>query len=370
MFKPFLQIVHISDLHIVASTFQQRARLRAVLRVAQAVGPISRWLEDGMAPHDVMAPDLFLDLVEAIGPRDLAWSRHPLWIIDTGDLTTFGDDDSLAEGQDFLRRLQQRGQTSSLHSNHGNHDAWPEVLPILAGRQAIPRHRNTLLSRWYRAQRPDMPLACNIPDGSGQVQLYAADSVLHDRAANTRALGEIDARQLAQLTALLAVQQGDPHARNFRILATHHPVHFEGPPLLRCGMVMRNDSAVAQAIGGPGQPPQIQLVMSGHTHALFPRHGHLGQTARHCSNHPILGMDQCQYVVGSLMQMDKFNKRGAAPHQAVVLRFYYYTTNQTIMGIERILTARTRGANGTASGPYQVVPDAKGAPSQQMVFCR
>jgi hypothetical protein len=89
-------------------------------------------------------------------------------------------------------------------------------------------------------------------------------------------------------------------------------------------MVMKNDAEVARELekGSPGRKrPLVHLVLSGHTHALFPGLQALPSSARECE-HPDLGDDQCQLIVGSLMQLDKFQKRGDWPHQCEILRIY------------------------------------------------
>jgi hypothetical protein len=369
-FEPFLQVIHVSDLHIVADTFSQRPMLRGVLRLAQHWKAAKEYLEDGMAPHDVLAPDAFLDFAEAIGPQDPEWANLPTWLVDTGDLTTFGDDDSLSEGHGFLAAIHTRSKAAGAKALYGNHDAWPSDFPLVAGSGAIAKHKQHLLTNWYTPPQPRLSVTCDIPDGSGQVQLFGVDTVLHDRIANTRALGEVGKQQRQALRQLIQSNQGDARARHFRMLATHHPVHFEGPPLLRCGMVMTDDRDLASDTGGPGKAALIQLVLSGHTHKLFPEHETLPPTPRHCTNHPVLGHDQCQFVVGTLMQMDKFGKRGDCPHQAVVLRFYYSKQNQSLMLVQRLLAARTKGSQGTAVGPYELVPTSKRTPIEQMVFRR
>jgi hypothetical protein len=72
---------------------------------------------------------------------------------------------------------------------------------------------------------------------------------------------------------------------------------------------------------------------------------------------PDLGNDQCQFVVGTLMQLDKYRKRAQWPHQCEVLRLYYSPTDQSVLLLERLLVARRAGRNypGTGIGPYGFV---------------
>jgi hypothetical protein len=145
-------------------------------------------------------------------------------------------------------------------------------------------------------------------------------------------------RQLDDLDAL--VQAGatapGPSGPHLRILATHHPVHFP-PARPRYEMVIANERAVGKRLEAATRP--VHLVLSGHTHALFPEHGVLPRSPRDVAHDP-LGTDQCQLVIGTLMQVDRFGKRGDHPHQAEILRFYQDPTEPGAVVVERCLAAR------------------------------
>jgi hypothetical protein len=203
--------------------------------------------------------------------------------------------------------------------------------------------------------------------------LFSVDSVVCDRYLNTRAFGRVDNSQLSKLAAL--VDTGATSGSDFRILVVHHPVHYPTPPRLRAGMVMRNDRKVARFLDGKtglGKHPIVHLVLSGHTHALFPEHGLLPPSARFC-NHWALGQDQCQMIVGSLMQLDTFGKRGDSPHQCQVLRLYCSPSQPDVVRVERLLAARKPGqgaARGAARGPYEFVrlPNDPQKIAEEIVF--
>jgi len=387
-FDPFLQIIHVSDLHLVSTQFTQQPLLRTLRRILQHVPGLHEAIEDGMAPHDPTALSAFEDFVRKIVADDPEWRARQNWIVDTGDLTTFGDDPSLKEGQDFLGAIQAAatvgGSPGTLHSIHGNHDAWPANFPALEGDAQIGAHRARLRATWYPKRWPDAPLRCPIPGGGGrEVQLYAINTVLHDRLRNTVALGEVQEDcywqhgrpqplpdvQMTELAKLIDTHGGQA-ARHMRILATHHPVHFPPPvPAMRWKMVLGNDTHVARLLDSPtpGQlAPRVHLVMSGHTHALFPDHGTLPQTAQLCT-HQHLGLHQAQLVVGSLCQLDFFGKRGGTPQQAEVLRFHASPTRSEIL-VQRLLASRAPGPNGTAIGPYEFVQTSGGAVEEEIEF--
>jgi hypothetical protein len=206
----------------------------------------------------------------------------------------------------------------------------------------------------YPVATPQLLLRQLIPHGRGEIQLYSADSVIHDLWYNTLARGEVGDPQLYDLKNLVDANFSDKR-RDLRILIVHHPVHY---PPRRPGfqMSMKNDSDVAKFLDTPrpnGVYPLVHLVLSGHTHYLYPRHGQLPSEPSLC-NHPDLGDAECQFVVGSLMQLDKNGRRQAWPHQCEVLRFYYSDRDPAVISVDRFLAARQSGTDqrGAGIGPY------------------
>lgn len=90
--------------------------------------------------------------------------------------------------------------------------------------------------------------------------------------------------------------------------------------------------------------PFVHIVLSGHTHAIFPEHGQLPHSPRTCAHDP-LGTDQCQIVIGTLMQVDRFQKRGEHPHQCQVLRFHQDPGTPNLVVVQRLLAARNPYSN-------------------------
>jgi hypothetical protein len=125
-------------------------------------------------------------------------------------------------------------------------------------------------------------------------------------------------------------------------------------------MAMRNDYEVATALDTRSQNgayPLVHLVLSGHTHSLYPAHAALPLEPCLCAHAP-LQSNQVQLVVGSLMQLDRYNKRNGWPHQCQILRFYFSDSRPSILAVERLLAARQSGLEykGTGIGPYKIVP--------------
>jgi 3',5'-cyclic AMP phosphodiesterase CpdA len=356
-FKAFLQIVHISDLHVIdpksPHAVALRSRIRTWRRLSSAL--VAR-LADGMAPHDELAASLFTDFLSEITAQDAVWSSCKTWLVDTGDLTSLGDSASLDLGGRHLKAFAK--VCPDVASTYGNHDAWPGRFPLFAADAAISAQTTALTARKYVVAAPTGSLSNPIPHGAGHVHLYFVDSIIHERKRNTLALGEVPASQLDALKNIVD-QTSSAQSHDFRILAVHHPVHYP-PPRPRTQMVMRNDSAVAVELDTPtpgGIHPVAHLIMSGHTHRLFPAHGTLPSQTALCNHHD-LGDEQCQLVVGSLMQLDKLNQRLGWPHQCQVLRLYYSRSHPSVIYVERLLAARQSGQQyrGAGIGPYKFVP--------------
>jgi 3',5'-cyclic AMP phosphodiesterase CpdA len=227
-------------------------------------------LADGTAPHDRLAPYLFEAFLERITTGDAEWNALPTWLICTGDITTFGDRASLDEGKIWLKRFERYVQRTLWL--HGNHDEWPNTVPLLASPAEIESHHMQLEKD--RSSWPTNPLREPFKDSKGQlvgeVQLYGLNSVLHSAWQNTWARGEIARSSLQALATCIDRAIKPDNARHLRILATHHPIHYPNRPTYQ--MVMRNDKDVAIQLerGSPaGIRPLVHLVLSGHTHAYF-----------------------------------------------------------------------------------------------------
>jgi len=306
---------------------------------------------------------------------DPAWRDAPTWLIDTGDVTTLGDVKSLRLGHQWLEKFREAAGGPGHRWMYGNHDAWPGDFPLFASLGSIDEHRNVLRSRWYKDRLPEDPLSVDIPgriDGA-QIQLWTLNSVVHARDYNTLALGRIQedrfwedpsgSRDPGNAVPELArkIERRSGAARDFRILASHHPVHYPEKPAAI--MFMTNANEVARDLLRPGNSmhsPLAHLVLSGHTHELFPAVGHLPKTGSMC-NHDPLSPNQCQLIAGSLSQ-----RRAPAtgyPQQCQLLRFYYSEAAPDEVIMERLIAARANGL-----GDYKFVQTSPGNYSEEIVF--
>lgn len=359
-FKPFLQIVHVSDLHVGDPTSLPMGTVRDWIRKLKwrvSTG-LADLISDGTAPHDPLAVSLFKNFLEEM-VQDHEWKGCATWLVDTGDLTSLGDQPSLNLGIRHLNDFQTVCPKSV--SIYGNHDGWPGKLPAFSALVDIQAQPSKMIGVGYSVATPRMALKEQIPHGAGEIQLYSADSIILDLWQNTLALGEVADSQLMALKNLVDANSSVDR-RDFRILVVHHPVHYP-PPRPRFQMSMKNDSHVAKILDTSGRNrayPLVHLVLSGHTHYCYPPHGQLPSEPSLC-NHPDLGDAQCQLVVGSLMQLDRQGKRLGWPHQCEVLRFYYSDQEPTVVSVDRLLAARQTDVNrrGTGIGPYKFVPLSK-----------
>jgi len=368
-----LQIIHISDLHIVKDNAKFSSKMRVtrwLTRNIKKLRPAYDLIRDGTAPHDQGAPSRFIDYLVSDLASDPSWRGLPTWLVDTGDLTTWGDDDSLDQGRDFIRRAQSALAIppDSVVSLYGNHDAWPQNLPFFQRQAATDAQRHKLRASYYPSPCPSQPLIARVPGSNSEVQLYWVNTVLHKRVRNSFVYGLVRedpgtisyGDQLDRLATLIDQYQGSHGAPNLRILATHHPIHYP-PPEPTIGMRVWNSRDVATRLNSASPlgtaPPLIHVLLSGHVHLMFPEYGRLPTTVGNCG-HGYLGKKQCQLVVGSLMQEDPTGKRGLWTHQFQVLRFYHSRIVPTKWRMERWLVARSNGL-----GPFLEIP-----PQQQMLL--
>src|SRR5205807_6316652 len=127
-------------------------------------------IEDGVAPHDPVAVGVFGRFVDRITRKDLKWSKCKTWLVDTGDLTSLGDQNSLKLGQRYLAELTKICPEAA--AIYGNHDAWPGKLPLWVKSKTLSAQAKTLKGFGYGIGAPTLALEIDIPHGGGKVQLF------------------------------------------------------------------------------------------------------------------------------------------------------------------------------------------------------
>ncbi|HTS23649.1 MAG TPA: metallophosphoesterase [Casimicrobiaceae bacterium] len=348
---PVLQIVHISDLHVVAptspfrpSTRDHRLWVRLLSRYIEGASPL-KWNE-GTPVHSTEAYRMFRRFLEEGLRADKDWfpkegRRPPTWLVDTGDATTFGDVAAMAQAEGYDDELAADLDKADGLRLFGNHDAWPAKFPLLATSQDLSEQRRRISARrgWNVGDWMHRPLSAAIPGTDSRIELFALNSVIFDRIANTNALGRISPHALAALRDAIE-WRSRPHSAHgdFRILAVHHPVDFPypraessafGQPYLPKTNVLTDVKKTVDALAAPApdrRGPLVHLLLSGHTHVGHPAHGKLPReipTRDKGTLHPY----QLQLVTGALLcpperDPDAPERGIGGAFQAELLRFY------------------------------------------------
>lgn len=374
----FLQIFHISDLHVnegfESTRLRQIARLQDHRWMPERLGRAIRdKVLEGIAPHDPQAPRFFEAFLRRV--RDLDdWKDVDTWVVDTGDLTTFGDTESWNAGDGWRRAFYVAARAQQAAWLHGNHDMWPEGEPWLGlrDRARAEKHASTLRTRsprFWPLPGPPLrrrPTAPHHPD----VQLFTIETVVDDAFDNTRALGHVTDEQLYDLEALVE-RHAPTSGRAVRILAIHHPLQYPADMGRRDAttMVLKNATEVSDRLCGAGSriKPLVHLILSGHTHSLHPLPDALPEQTRDEAQ-PLLGVDQCQFVTGSLLQA---RPRGVGvlapttpdlrmarrPHQCVALRLHVDPEQPELLRIRRMVAARRTREEATETEPGATTGD-------------
>ena len=365
--EPILQIVHYSDIHIRTDT-----AIKSLNRLNKLAPRLLRKWRQGLCGADPFALSEFEQFLSGSVRREAAWASVPLWLVDTGDGTTFGDDASVQSWWDWSRRFcYAAGNNTSYFCVYGNHDAWPSTHPLL-NRSAMDLHRNDLRSRWFQGTWPTPPLSSHIPGSSGgQVLLFGANSVDHGLVASIRANGWVapdrhwetpqpmpgpsaadDVARKSQSTT--AAPSG---TNDLRILAMHCPV-ADAP--LGAGRqvfkVLANRVQFAKDLQSNRHvtAPIAHMLLGGHTHGPFPGLGEL-PPAQHGITHATLPAGQIQWVTASLSQAilqgtprpttTNYSELMLSyyPHQATVIRLLCDPTKPEQIVVERAIAGRTEG---------------------------
>ncbi len=346
---PLLQIIHVSDLHVRNGDRTFFAKM--LMAVTRPAPILHRRVRSGFCCHDPESIDLFAGLIKRFTTEDYPWDR-PTWLLATGDLTSFGDRASLDSAFTALDTFHNAGCDEML-TLHGNHDAWPEEFPGLRRDATIAQHRHWMRNRYFDSTWPEDPLRLDnsrIPNSRIDIQLYGLNTVVHDRFPNSFAQGKIEDDRYwekhpytpepgRQMTELANRAQANVNGKScFRIVATHHPFVF--PSFARWDTVDNAVDLARQLNANPETP--FHLILSGHAHDTFPRHGDL-PSSPDAADHRPLGDEQMQLVTGALMpRVPPVPDSDEWPQQAQILRFWTDDAGESL-GLQRILVGRRGG---------------------------
>ena len=319
-----LQIVHITDMHVgaygtTATGAQTRARRRGAAALTRQLrdGNWFGW-QEGRQTHFGEAPSAFTEYLRLARASEPQWfNETPTWILDTGDLTTLGDPDSIALGKRYLRDWADASGAQGVRTLYGNHDAWPSCMPVTQAakyQQELLEQKGklTTFTEWQPETWVASPMRARIGDTSAYIELYAVDSIGWPGFRNARAVGSIDPVALTELKARMAQSCQDSGGGRFRILATHHPIVYpyeqkEIAPLAPLPWPDKMRLACAKEVATwlrnetLREPNDVlaHLLIAGHTHARYPG-GAFTKVVTEI-HQPWLEPQQLQIVGGSLM---------------------------------------------------------------------
>lgn len=395
MRTPLLQLIHVSDLHFRKGR-SDRAALALSGRLADRKArvlvekhDIGGWHE-GTLGHDQTAVTAFREWLLGLRSSAPAWFGDPgrdaapqTWLVDTGDATTFGDAESLAEARKRLVEWHGVLQPCRLRTLYGNHDAWPDTQPAFrrVGYDTHQLEQRSRIRQWdeWCQESWRTPLRVGLPGKSVYIECHALNTVSFAFMDNVLAVGRVNAAEVDELVArLMKAQPGGLH-----IVAMHHPLAFpyESHERRVAGaeqMVLSDASVLVDRLrndvadpDGQGRSPLAHLFLSGHTHKahpaipLPPNLQTLYQGG--------LSTKQAQFVTGSLLLPRDFAKVRANAQPAVVtrdnpsfatpqiydatqqfelLRFFHDDHYDDGVMVERYVLARC-----PAGGSYRVVPE-------------
>jgi hypothetical protein len=368
--EPIVQIVHYSDIHLRG---KGHSRQRLLLERAK------RWLpqeyQQGLASADRQALSAFEHFLHYGVASDPAWRGQPIWLVDTGDGTTFGDDESMREwAVEWTGRFKRAAGTLSEHLMlYGNHDAWPGTFPAFAPTK-LETQRDSLRRKWFKHGMPRSPLSAPIPGTtSSRVELYVANTVDHRLLPAIFNWGwaapdlrwETGHRTSETLTDHLEhwsrTFPDSGQGQHFRILATHYPVcsAVQEESIFK---ILRNREALARDLARPGRvsQPFMHLLLAGHTHEAYPAQGSWPSSLSDALHEP-LANGSCQLVSASLSQaalpsdqttqaVPAEDLQSVYPHQCTLLRIYRNAGGVPSLMVERIVVGRA------GSGSFGYLP--------------
>lgn len=389
---PLLQLVHISDLHVgdgyddKARIAQQERGLRRKLRDILEFHNVAGWRE-GTLTSDTTAIRALEAFLKSLRVQDGEWFSAPgtpgpeTWLLDTGDLTTFGDSKSIDLALVRLERWRKLLDPCQARVLFGNHDAWPGTQPaILAGGQwqQLMDSQRKLLDSYPLLRTPGWlhPFSVENKALKIRIELYGLSSVLFGAWPNMRAIGEIESADIDALERTIASRES-PDVRTYRVLATHHPLTYPYEPADTrvAGIsvnVLVNGLQTAQRLanqGGQYGSPRIHMFLSGHTHGTHPG-SKLTHTVEEV-HQAGMAKRQLQLVVGPVMlvrsltqiqggsgpgmarKRESFSDASifAATRQFQVLRFFSDEDYPDGLVMQRYVMAYLPGTEGYCSVP-------------------
>jgi len=267
-----LRIIHCSDLHFLTGSHPGAA---VKSRVTGALSKV-RGFTQGLAGHDPRAPRWLRASIHQYAKTAADEWKDKTELVFTGDLTTWADDASLTGAKKFLDTLQADLALSRSMGAYGNHDVWPGVvaghLPWQETTGNLETRRTKMRDAYFPrktwlAERVRHPIP-----GGFVLGVCALNTVLHCRVRNTFAYGQIghdfywDATRKVAKHQLVELEEwlADVHVG---VILSHHPFH---DPDKSPGKRLLGANRAKNALRSGPSGECIRLVLSGHTHQIFP----------------------------------------------------------------------------------------------------
>lgn len=323
---PLVQIVHISDLH---AGLKVPLIARGAHKFLEFTEYDAEWTEKARSGFGYWDYGSLLEFEDVLNQLNIEWPDGKKWLVVTGDLTTFGDDKSLAAVNDVLDELISYFDDGLVF--FGNHDLWSADF--------LPRVRHVATKEKLLSALRSKDLMLEFAYGS--VELLRLDTTADEWALNFQAIGQVSENELIRIKVNSSrTSIGSP----LRIVAAHHPLAFvrctdQCPEILDCDVV-KNSVTVAEALC------DSHIMLAGHTHWNFPP---LGQAASGSAKgwYAPLSEGQIQLVTGTLCHCPLDEGAVLRPwsnditHSFQVLRVYWVGGDRPYQVVRSMFTRTT-----------------------------
>jgi hypothetical protein len=207
--------------------------------------------------------------------------------------------------------------------------------------------------------------------GTIPIELFSLNTIVHEQWDNTFARGRVsEDRYWETVNQVDQLPELEKRCANvqLRIVLTHHPVCDPTPKFgVGCVLANRKDVALNLSKKDANGCRIATIVLSGHTHQLFPRHGTLPtKLPSGGQQHSPLADGQVQLTVGTLSQRGPQRAAQAASPSGgtqtwQLLRFWDEGIARQLV-LERIVYIRPRGI-----GPFAPLADNQGHSAERMI---
>lgn len=363
------RLLHFSDLHFAVGRQPDAVRRIAIQQQVSSVGLPFSLIEQGISGHDPRAVSWLGRSIRKKAAADASW-QGLTYLVCTGDLTTWGDDAALASVRKWLDHLH-RDTNLPLLMSYGNHDVWPGTpgtIPLVES-QARLDARRTAMRGVHFPQRRWLHGCAKFARAGKVIGICSLNTVVHCRLRNTAASGHVgndfywDRHKQSSLSQVEELRQWLNDC-DVAIVLSHHPVYdpsLNAPTVLNflgftiSAKALLNADDVAQAMCQvPSTSPNgVRLVLSGHTHAIYPPRGSLPKQGPLPQHGALLG-NLGQLTIGSCSQATVRGRKQEQSWELLELTLEDHISPATIV-VERTLFVRGNGMGDFAEQPKETL---------------